>query len=84
MDIVLLSVSPVPLRLLIGLLILLAGILTIFWLFMSKNNSKSQKVDTLPVNNENNKLQDQYDKGEITEEDYRRKLQEMDNEPKSR
>lgn len=84
MDIVLLSVSPVPLRLLIGLLILLAGVLTIFWLFMAKNNPKSHKVDSLPENNEANKLQDRYDKGEISEEDYRRRLQEMDDERKSR
>ena len=84
MDIILLSVSPVPLRLLIGLLVLLAGVLTIFWLFMAKNNPKSRKVDTLPSNNEANKLQDRFDKGELSEEEYHRRLQEMDDDRKPR
>lgn len=82
MDIALLAAFPVPLRLLTGLLILIVGVLTLYWFFMAKNNPKSQIVDKLPANNEAHKLQDQYDRGEITEEDYNRRLQDLDSDAK--
>lgn len=84
MELVLLSTFPVPLRLLAGLGALLVGVLIAYWFFMSKNNPRSQKVDELPANNEERKLQDRYDKGEITEEDYKSKRRETDNDPNSR
>ncbi|HSJ37619.1 MAG TPA: SHOCT domain-containing protein [Planococcus sp. (in: firmicutes)] len=70
---------PLPLGLLIGLVLLLAVVLTIYWFFMAKNNPRSQKVDALPPNNEENRLQNQYDRGEISEEEYHRKLRELEN-----
>ncbi|WP_158593212.1 SHOCT domain-containing protein [Planomicrobium sp. Y74] len=79
MELVLLSTFPIPLRLLAGLAVLITGVLIAFWFFMAKNNPRSRKVDELPSNNEQRKLQDQYDKGEITEEDYRNKRSEADN-----
>ncbi|WP_203334802.1 SHOCT domain-containing protein [Planococcus beigongshangi] len=84
MDIILLSAFPfpIPLRLLIGLLILLAGVLTLYWFFMAKNNPKSQKIDELPANNDAHKLQDQYDRGEITEDEYHQKLRGLDERSK--
>lgn len=84
MELVLLSAFPVPLRLLAGLGALLVGVLIAYWFFMAKNNPRSQKVDELPANNEERKLQDRYDKGEITEEDYRNKRREADDDPHSR
>lgn len=83
MDTILLATFPVPLRLLIGLVALITLVLIAFWFFMSKNNPKSRSVDALPANNEARLLQDQYDRGEIAEEDYRRKLKEMENVPKN-
>lgn len=82
MDIVLLAVFPVPLRLLTGLLVLLAGVLTLYWFFMKKNNPKSQQVDALTADDKAQKLQDQFNRGEITEEDYRMKLKELEKDPK--
>lgn len=66
--------------LLAGLAVLIAGVLIAFWFFMAKNNPRSQKVDALPSNNDARKLQDQFDRGEITEEDYRRKLNDLEND----
>lgn len=84
MDIILLAAFPIPLRLLTGLLILLVGVLTLYWFFLKKNNSKSNKVDTLPANSDARKLQDRFDRGEITEEEYRRKLRDAEEDPKRR
>ncbi|MCM3611613.1 SHOCT domain-containing protein [Planococcus sp. MERTA32b] len=84
MDIILMAAFPVPLRLLAGLGALIVGVLIAYWFFMAKNNPRSQKVDELPANNEERKLQDRYDKGEITEEDYRSKRREADNDSNSR
>lgn len=84
MELVLLSTFPIPLRLLAGLAVLITGVLIAFWFFMAKNNPRSQKVDELPANNEERKLQDRYDKGEISEEDYRNKRSKMDDDSSSR
>ena len=70
---------PLPLGLLIGLVLLLAVVLTIYWFFMAKNNPSAQKVDALPSNNEKTRLHDQYERGEISEEDYNQKLQDLEN-----
>lgn len=82
MEIILLAAFPIPLRLLTGLLILLVGVLTLYWFFLKKNNPKSNKVDTLSANSNARKLQDRFDRGEITEEDYHRKLRNLDDESK--
>lgn len=79
MDIVLLAAFPTEFRLLVGLGVLIAGVLTAFWFFMAKNNPKSRGVDALPSNNDAHKLQDQYDKGEISEEEYQQKLRALEN-----
>ena len=84
MELVLLSTFPIPLRLLAGLAVLITGVLIAFWFFMAKNNSRSQKVDELPDNNEERKLQDRYNKGEISDEDYRNKRTEADDDSHSR
>ncbi len=83
MDLTLLAAFPVPLRLLAGLGVLLVGVLIAFWFFMAKNNPRSRRVDTLPSNNEARKLQDQYDKGEITEEDYQSKRSKLEKDSRS-
>lgn len=84
MDIAVLTAFPVPLRLLAGLAILLVVVLTLYWFFMAKNNPGSRKVDELPPLNEEHKLQDRYDRGDISEEEYRRKLEELKNRPNDR
>lgn len=83
MEFVLLTTFPIPLRLLAGLGALIVGVLITFWFFMAKNNPRSQKVDELPANNDARTLQDQYDRGEITEEDYHRRLSDLKNDPRS-
>lgn len=60
MDILLLSAIPMPLGLLGGLLIFLAGVLIIFWFFMARNNPKSRNVDALPPEEDKHTLQGEH------------------------
>lgn len=82
MDIVLLAAFPVPLSLLLGLGVLLVVVLILYWFFMAKNNPGSRKVDELPPQNEEHRLQDRFDRGDISEEEYRRKLAELESRTK--
>ncbi|WP_185959463.1 SHOCT domain-containing protein [Planococcus salinarum] len=84
MNAILIAGIPLPLGLLMGLGVLLVVVLTIYWFFMAKNNQGSQKVDALPPNNDAHRLQDRYDRGEISEEDYRRQLKELEHRPDHR
>lgn len=79
MNAILMAAIPLPLSLLMGLGVLLVVVLTLYWFFMAKNNPGSRKVDELPAHNEEHKLQDRYDRGDINEEEYRRKLTELEN-----
>lgn len=78
MNAILMAAVPLPLGLLLGLVVLLGVVLTIYWFFMAKNNPGSQKVDAMPSNNAEHRLQDQYDRGEISEEEYHRQLKELE------
>ena len=82
METILLSAIPLPLSLLGGLLIFLAGVLIIFWFFMARNNPSARKVDSLPPEEDKHKLQGQYNRGEISEEDYHQKVKDLEDQTK--
>ncbi|MFD1030123.1 SHOCT domain-containing protein [Metaplanococcus flavidus] len=82
MEILLLSTIPMPLGLLGGLLIFLAGVLIIFWFFMARNDPKSRSVDSLPPVEDKHSLQGQYNRGEISEEEYHQKVKDLEDQTK--
>ncbi|WP_422122264.1 hypothetical protein DHX103_10655 [Planococcus sp. X10-3] len=82
MDILLLSTIPMPLSLLGGLLIFLAGVLIIFWFFMARNNPKSRNVDPPPPEEDKHSLQGQYNRGEISEEEYHQQVKDLEDPTK--
>jgi uncharacterized membrane protein len=84
MELLLLMSFPVPLRLLAGMAVLITGVLLAFWFFMAKNNPRSQKVDDLPADSEARKLRDQFDRREISEEEYHRRLADLEKDPQQR
>lgn len=73
---------PLPLGLLIGLGVLLVVVLIIYWFFMARNNPSARNVDDLPSHNEEHRLQDQFDRGEISEEEFHRRCTELENRSK--
>lgn len=82
MEMILMSVIPMPLSILGGLLIFLAGVLIIFWFFMAKANPKARNVDALPPEEDKHSLQGQYNRGEISEEDYHQKMKDLEDHTK--